>query len=297
MELFVANLEQHDIHLLSLWDEDYPVLLKESFNPPAVLFYQGVLPESEKMVAMVGARKATPYGVNAAHTFALELAREGVVIVSGGARGIDTKAHRGALDGGGVTVAVVANGLDICYPKSNKKLFYEIVEKGGAVISEYPPGMEPLAGNFPARNRIIAGLAKCTIVVEAAKRSGSLITSDFALEEGRDVFAIPGSIYSTESKGTNWLLRHGAIALTEPGDVLTEYGWNVSDVKESSRTRPLSFQELLVLQALSCDSAVSSEELVARTALAPPVLGSVLLGLQLDGLIEELRPGLYFKRG
>ena len=214
----------------------------------------------------------------------------------GGARGIDTKAHLGALAGKGITCAVVANGLDTAYPPENKALFADIIEKGGSVVSEYAFGVRPLAMNFPARNRIIAGLCRCVVVTEAALRSGSLITADFALEEGRDVFAVPGSIYSEMSKGTNALLRKGAIALTGIEDILSEYGWDAEEMKQSPPPFSLTLLEEAVLEALPCDQPVSQDELVVKTKLPPSQLSPLLLKLQLYGLIEEAGGTSYVKK-
>lgn len=288
-------LSAHCTKLVTLWDAAYPPLLKETYNPPPVLYYQGILPSFPKAAAVVGARRATPYGRNAAQTVAEQLARCGVAVVSGGARGIDTKAHAGALAGKGITCAVVANGLDKVYPPENKALFAEIIEKGGSIVSEYAFGVRPLAMNFPARNRIIAGLCRCVIVAEAALRSGSLITADFALEEGRDVFAVPGSIYSEMSKGTNELLRKGALVLTGADDILSEYHWKS---ESSLPTQPfaLTLLEEAVLDALSCEHPLSQDDIIIKTQLPPSQLLPLLLKLQLHGFIEDAGNASYIKR-
>lgn len=293
----LQQLSRHQTQLISLWDEDYPPALKLTYNPPVVLYYQGVLQDLTKSAAVVGARKATPYGRNVAQTLAENMAMHDIAVISGGARGIDAKAHTGALAQSGYTVAVVANGLDICYPPEHKGLFQEIVEKGGAVVSEYAFGMKPLAINFPARNRIIAGLGRCVVIVEAALRSGSLITADFALEEGRDVFSIPGSVYSEQSRGTNALLRKGAIPLTGIDDLLEEYGWNRSPAKKAPpKMMNLTLLETTVLDCLSCDEGRSREDITLQTQLLPAQIAPLLLRLQLLGLIEELPGSLYIKR-
>ena len=287
----------YDMQIVTYEHEAYPALLKATYNPPVVLYYWGTLPKEEKTAAIVGARKATPYGINAAETIARELSSHDVTIISGGARGIDTKAHCGALAAHGKTIAVVAHGLDTVYPRENKKLFRQIVDTGGAIITEYPLGVPPLALNFPARNRIIAGLARCVIVVEAALKSGSLITADAALEEGRDVFTVPGSIFSTMSRGTNSLLRKGAIALTQSEDVLTEYGWQTGLRGPQKTAISLTLSEMAVLDALSCDQAMSLDTLVVTTELTPPQLSAVVLRLQLYKLVEEVSRGKYIKKG
>lgn len=290
------QMEARGVQLVTYGDTEYPSLLKETYNPPVVLYYWGQLDGLEKSAAIVGARKATPYGLNAAQTIAEELARQDVVIVSGGARGIDTKAHCGALSASGQTIAVVAHGLDTIYPRENKKLFQNIIDTGGAVMTEYTFGVPPAAFNFPARNRIIAGISRCVIVVEAALKSGSLITADFALEEGRDVFAVPGSIFSTMSRGTNNLLRKGAIALAQSEDVLTEYGWERNAKQDMAKAVSLTLSESAVLDVLSCEEAMSQEKLVLTTELPVPQLMPILLRLQLYGLIEETGRGMYVKK-
>lgn len=231
LEQIEEKLYQLDIRCCTWEDSDYPPLLAETSNPPAVLFYCGALPCWERTVAIVGSRKATAYGIETAHQLAKELSAAGITIVSGGARGIDSASHTGAMEGGAPTVVVLACGLDRVYPPENRNLFHQVVERGGTMISEYPPGTPPLGRQFPARNRIIAGMSRGTLVVEAAERSGSLITSDFALEEGRDVFSVPGSIWLPSCKGTNQLIRNGAICCTSADDILSEYGWKEEENK------------------------------------------------------------------
>ena len=289
-------LSRYHVNLVTLWEGDYPQLLRETYNPPPVLYYQGSLPQFPKATAIVGARKATPYGRNAAYTLAEQMARSGIAVISGGARGIDTKAHLGALAGNGITCAVVANGLDTAYPPENRSLFSDIIEQGGSVVSEYAFGVRPLAINFPARNRIIAGLCRCVVVTEAALRSGSLITADFALEEGRDVFAVPGSIYSEMSKGTNALLRKGAIALTGIEDILSEYRWDTTKPEQTASPIALTLLEEAVLEVLSWDTPMTQDELIVKTQLPPSQLSPLLLKLQLYGIVEETGNTAYIKK-
>lgn len=292
----LAYLETYKVHLVTLWEDTYPAALQQTYNPPAVLYYRGDLPSTNRTAAIVGARKATPYGLNVTQTLSRMMASHDVLIVSGGARGIDTKAHKGALAQRGKTIAVVANGLDLTYPAENKRLFENIVDRGGAVISEYAFGMAPLAMNFPARNRIIAGLCHCTVVIEAALRSGSLITADFALEEGRDVFAVPGSIFSEMSKGTNELIRKGAFLLTKVEDMLQEYGWDQAiTAKPQEPAYTVTLEESAILQALAYDDVTSREELVIKTKFTPAEISTILLKLQLSGLVEELQ-GQFIRR-
>lgn len=204
-------------------DPDYPPLLKEIHAPPAVLYVHGRLPGAEEpCIAMVGTRQVTDYGAAAAERLAMGLAHVGVGVVSGMAAGVDTHAHYGALKGDGRTYAVLGCGLDVLYPASNRELSRRIVQSG-AVLSEYPPKTGPSRHHFPVRNRIIAGLSSGTVVVEAGQKSGSLITAGQALETGRDVFAVPGSIFSPMSEGTNQLLREGAKPACRVADILEEY--------------------------------------------------------------------------
>ncbi|MCL2747114.1 MAG: DNA-processing protein DprA [Oscillospiraceae bacterium] len=220
-------LEQCDIlslRVMTMQDADYPERLKNIHAPPSVLYIKGRLPtmDEEAALAIVGARKATPYGIQAAGRLSFSLAGSGMLIVSGLAAGIDAAAHAAALRAGAPTVAVLGCGADVPYPASNRSL-YEDVSSAGALVSEYPPGTRPLGGHFPMRNRIISGLTLGTMVVEAGEKSGALITAHHALEQGRDVFAVPGNIDAPGSVGTNRLLKEGAQMVTEPQDVLREY--------------------------------------------------------------------------
>ena len=220
-----------------------------------------------------------------------------MICLSGGARGIDTKAHEGALRGGGRTIVVTGCGQDRIYPHENWKLFERIIDGGGAVCSEFPFGIEPLAQNFPRRNRVIAGLSRCTVVVEADIRSGALITADFALEEGRDVFAVPGSIFSRTSRGTNGLLRNGAQAYTAASDVAGEYGWIEAIAQESGSAAAavsLSDEETRLWEILRTDEAVSAEELAMRTNMAADAVARLLLSLQLKDIVD-MKGGMYMR--
>lgn len=288
-----AELRKRDIHVATWRDETYPPLLKETANPPAVLFYRGEAPVWSRTVAIVGARKATAYGVNAASHLAEALAKEGVTVISGGARGVDTASHTGCLSGGAPTAAVLACGLDVTYPPENRNLFRRICEAGGAILSEYPLGTPPLGRQFPARNRIIAGMCRAVVVTEAAERSGSLITADFALEEGRDVFAVPGSIWSPMSRGTHKLIRNGAICCTGAEDILSEYGWGAPAEEEKSPARQLTLEEEMVYRFCCMGETVSAESLLAQSGLSMTKLTMILLSLTMKGYITEEGPGRY----
>lgn len=213
------------IQVLTLEHASYPRSLRTITDPPLVLYVRGTLPDFENQLAIsiVGTRKATPYGLQAARYFAGTLAQNGCIIVSGMALGIDGAANRAALEAGEATVAVLGSGVDVCYPSGHKRLMEDIIAHG-AVISEYPPGSEPAAKHFPARNRIITALSRGTLVVEAPKKSGALISADLALEQGRDVFAVPGDINRPNSAGCNILIRQGGAELVQtPSDILSYY--------------------------------------------------------------------------
>ena len=267
----------------------YPALLRELHDPPPRLYLRGGPVELLDLpaVAIVGARSCSPYGAQVARELARELGAAGVVVVSGLARGVDGEAHRGALAAGGLTVAVLGCGIDRDYPRAHAQLAGRIAESG-AVVSEYPPGVEPSPWRFPARNRIVAGLARATVVVEARERSGALITADFALELGRDVFAVPGEITSALSAGTNDLIRQGATPLLGAGDVLEALGLE--------RTPPrvpdtLSAGARTLLDPLS-ETARTLDELGRLTGLESAAMAAALTELELAGLVASA-DGMY----
>ncbi|MBO4292929.1 MAG: DNA-processing protein DprA [Clostridia bacterium] len=212
----------NQIKEISILDENYPELLKSIYDPPKCLYVVGNIEIlNSPGIAIVGCREATEYGKKAAMYFSYNLAKQGITIVSGLARGIDSYSHIGALQAKGNTIAVIGSGLDIIYPKENEQLAKKIIEQGGAIISEYPLGTRPTQDHFPARNRIISGLSKAVLVVEAKEKSGSLITADFAMEQGKEVYAVPGNINSLNSVGTNNLIKDGAIPVSNFSDILT----------------------------------------------------------------------------
>ena len=220
------DLEQRGIEPITLLDDAYPANLRQVADPPPVLFVRGRLdPSDTRAVALIGTRRATSYGQVVADRLARDLAAAGVTVVSGLARGVDTSAHRASVGAGGRTLAVLGNGLDQVYPPENTELARQIIEQNaGAVVSEFAPGVRPDAVNFPRRNRIISGLSLATVIVEAGQRSGALITADFALEQGREVLAVPGSIFGPMSVGSNQLLRQGATPVTCADDILEAIG-------------------------------------------------------------------------
>lgn len=263
------------VRLVALEDGDYPSSLRQTSDPPPVLYVKGALPTAEYCFAVVGARACTAYGERAAAYFAGELARRGIPIVSGGARGIDAAAHEACLNAGGQTVAVMGCGLDIDYPPQNGALFRRIVANGGALVTEFPPGVAPLPGNFPARNRIIVGLAQGVLVAEAARRSGALITANIAADEGRDVYCVPGNIFDRTSIGCHELIRTGAKLVDTPQDILED--------KESC--------ELRMRRRVSQPTIFEAAQPAANVAAEPATkLGADLLRLLQGGArtLEEL---------
>jgi DNA processing protein len=272
-------------------DPLYPPLLSQLHDPPARLYVRAAALEllSRPAVAIVGARSCSSYGSEVARSLARELAAAGLVIVSGLARGIDGEAHRGALDGKGATVAVLGCGIDRDYPRAHANLARK-VEATGAIVSEYPPGVEPAPWRFPARNRIIAGLALAIVVVEARERSGALITADFALELGRDVFAVPGEITAARSAGTNNLLRQGAAPLLSAEDVLGALG-----LEPVARSTPAVSETAADLLRLLDDSPQSADELVRASGWPTEDVAAVLVELELAGAVSSA-DGIYRRR-
>lgn len=265
-------------------DPRYPGLLGAIFDPPPGLWLRGEADEAvlgRPAVAVVGARACSGYGRTVARMLGREAASAGAVVVSGMARGIDGEAHRGALEAGGQTVAVLGCGIDRDYPAAHAELARRIVGSGGLIVSEYEPGVEPAPWRFPARNRIIAGLALATVVVEARERSGALITADFALEQGRDVLAVPGEITAATSAGTNSLLRQGAIPVTCAADLLEVLGLEPS---AASPAKPDDPDQAAVIATLG--EGLSSVDEIARAAgLDAAAAASVLAALELDGRV------------
>jgi DNA processing protein len=286
-------------HLITLADPAYPRELLTSADPPILLYAKGRIELlQEPMLAVVGSRNATRQGELDAEAFSATLSNAGLTIASGLALGIDAAAHRGGLKGKGATVAVIGTGIDRIYPARNADLARRIAEEG-IIISEFPLGMGPIAHNFPRRNRIIAGLGRGCLVVEAAERSGSLITARLAAEAGREVFAIPGSIHSTLARGCHRLIRQGAKLVESAEDILEELKWE-GVVRpfpsiNTETTQPTA-EELKVINALG-DAPCDLETLVTRSGLTPDALLAMLLPMELDGRIASLPGGRYQKLG
>lgn len=292
----LTALQTCNARLVSYWDVEYPPLLKQIHDPPALLYVRGQLPTGS-CFAIVGSRKATPGGLRLTEEIAAELATRKVTVVSGLARGIDTAAHRGALSVGGPTVAVLGCGIDRAYPQENVDLFQQILQKN-AIISEYPPGAEPLAGHFPGRNRIISGLSTGVLVVEAADGSGSLITGDFALEQSRELFAVPGAVKSATSFGTNRLIKQGAQVVTEAGDILHAL-WPQSQggsatPQDDPLLEELEGAALTLYQSLDFEPK-QADDLGRACGLTPMELSAILLDLELRGGIQTLPGGRYIR--
>ncbi len=290
-----TRLEGCQARIVSFWDDAYPPSLRTLHDPPALLYVRGSLPEGPAL-AVVGSRRCSLAGQQATGRLAREIAGQGVTIISGLARGIDSAAHQGALDADGATVAVLGCGIDRIYPRENKSLFHDICAQG-AVISEYLPGSEPLAGHFPGRNRIISGLCRGVLVVEAARDSGSLITAEFALEQGREVFAMPGSISAPNSCGVNNLIKEGAHLVTEPQDILNILRPGTKTAPRSTHLEHLenlSEQEKMLIEQLS-DEPVQIDDLARKSGLTPMELSAILLQLELRGTVCQL-PGMRYIR-
>lgn len=298
----LENIYRHNIKVITLDDKLYPLYLKNIYDPPVVLYMKGNIEEDEKYLAVVGSRKATSYGLGMAQTISCELAKYGITVVSGMARGIDSFAHKGALGSNGRTIAVLGCGLDIVYPYENKKLMESIIENG-ACISEYLPGTTPCAGNFPARNRIISGMSLGVIVIEAGERSGSLITANFALEQGREVFALPGNVNSINSTGTNKLIKEGAKIVTGIDDILEELNISFSEekikdfftrkLKDDKLFKGLDDEERKIAVSLKTEP-FHIDAIAKKTGFSIQMVSSILVMLELKGVVEQL-PGKIYK--
>lgn len=310
----LAQCQQLGYHILTLQDAAYPARLRNIYDPPCVLYIRGRLPmiDEEVCVASVGTRSATPYGITCAEKLGYGLGSGGAIVVSGLARGIDTAIIRGALRSGGVTLGVLGNGLDVIYPKENRDI-YDDVAASGALISEYPPGTSPKPGHFPVRNRILSGLCQATLVVEAPDKSGALITARSAMEQGRDVFAVPGPIDVETSRGCNHLIRDGAGLVSDGWDILREYTAQYPHLKPAKATaeplvlgyeerqleaakptgellslekakNTLTDDQITILQTMG-DTPVVADDIIERSDLPTRRVLSALTLLELDGYV------------
>lgn len=289
----LALIEKYNVHLLSLLDDEYPRLLKYSYNPPVVLYVKGnLLPEDDMSFAVVGTRKPTQYGKIAVRRIVPKLVLAGFTIVSGLAYGIDGAAHQEALNAGGRTVAVFGTGLDVVYPAANRELAKRVLTNG-AIISEIPLGREIEAWNFANRNRIISGMSKGTLVVEGAKTSGALLTAKFALEQNRDIYAIPGNINSPQSEGPNYLIKLGAKIVSSPEDILEEYKLSLKLVNETSsadvkpKVKLNESEEKIYKLLIKNEKNLSLDKMVELSDESPAALSSVLLQMEFKGLVKR----------
>lgn len=295
----LSTLQRLGARMVTRWEPGYPVNLGDIYDPPAILFIRGeILPKDAKAVAIVGTRNPTRYGREMAEAVTKGLVREGVTIVSGLARGIDTACHQAALKEGGRTIGVLGCGLDVVYPKENASLVGEIV-RNGAVITEFRPGMPPMATNFYRRNRVVSGLSRGVVVVEAGRKSGSLITADHAADQNRDVFAVPGNVMNLRSRGPHKLLRDGAALVESAQDIIEALfarssGPVQSSVFEVQEPGDLSDTARTVLEGIDPDP-VPIDVLCESLGIDAGTLAGVLLDLELRGLIRQY-PGKMFGR-
>jgi len=284
-----------EIKSLSIKDKNYPLPLKKIKDPPRVLYFLGKIQEKENCLAVVGTRRCSSYGKEAAFKIVSDLVESGLTIVSGFAPGIDTIAHKTAIEKGKRTIAVLGTGLDrkSIYPKENLKLVEKILESGGALISEFKPGTHGTKYTFPKRNRIISGLSLGVLVIEARLKSGSLITAEYAKEQKRKIFALPGPIFSQTSKGCHFLIKNGAKLVESAEDILEELGMNKLRVKKE-KVEGKTSQESLILEALK-EGALNIEKIIEKTKLSPSRVASLLSILEIEGKVKNLGGNIFSK--
>lgn len=296
----MRRAEQLNARIIPFTDPSYPGLLREIHDPPILLYTRGKpIPALQNFIAIVGSRNATEYGRKAAQKIAAGLAENGFGVSSGLARGIDASAHWGCIRARGFTIAVLGTGVDIRYPRSNAKLFDRILEQG-AVVSDFPLGTAPEPKNFPMRNRIISGISKGVVVVEATRKSGSLITAGLAVEQGRDVFAVPGSIDSFKSRGPHFLIKQGASLIEHAEDILSDMGYlhiqenQGENEPTATPPSPLEPEEERILSCLG-PYPMHIDQIIRSTGCAPGETASILTRLELMGLVAQM-PGMMFLR-
>jgi len=328
LDYIIHKIDEYKMDVTTFLDKDFPSILNHIYNPPAILFMRGnraLLDKRLNRIALVGARRCSLYGRNVARMLGKELGKYSTIIVSGGARGIDTHGHEGLLASQGYGIVVMGCGLDIAYPRENSKLFDRILEKNGLLLSEYPPGTPPSAKHFPARNRIISGLSRGVIVVEAKASSGSLITADMAVSEGRDVFVVPCNLLDHTADGNKFLMRNGAFVLTGYEDIVKEYHLTLRDmystkeklsppnkrdtigVKDSNEivnhgqgvdTQGLSMLSFnvdrsIILSEIPHDRCITVSDILKATSIPLQQLQPLLLELEMEGAIENHPPRGY----
>ena len=297
-------VKKNDVNIITNQDDLYPQKLLNVYDRPPYIYVRGNLNKDDVNIAIVGSRAASTYGKYTTERISRELAQKGVTIVSGMARGIDSAAHRGAITAQGRTIAILGSGLDVIYPPENKKLFNEIIENG-AVISEFPLGTPPRSANFPARNRIISGMSYGVVIVEAGEKSGSLITARLALEQGREVFAVPGSIDSAGSRGTNKLIKQGAKLIENIDDILEEIMPQIEITTVSKPASTLGGENIATEQHAILNEGdqkifdsvspgrIHIDDLISSTGLSSADLLSALTRMELDGIVQQ-HPGKFF---
>ena len=328
LDYIIHKIDEYKMDVTTFLDKDFPSILNHIYNPPAILFMRGnraLLDKRLNRIALVGARRCSLYGRNVARMLGKELGKYSTIIVSGGARGIDTHGHEGLLASQGYGIVVMGCGLDIAYPRENTKLFDQILQNNGLLVSEYPPGTPPSAKHFPARNRIISGLSRGVIVVEAKASSGSLITADMAVSEGRDVFVVPCNLLDHTADGNKFLMRNGAFVLTGYEDIVKEYHLTLRDmfstkeklsppnkrdtmgVKDSNQmvnhgqgvdTQGLSMLSFnvdrsLILSEIPHDRCITVSDILKATSIPLQQLQPLLLELEMEGAIENHPPRGY----
>lgn len=328
LDYIIHKMDEYKMDVTTFLDKDFPSILNHIYNPPAILFMRGnraLLDKRLNRIALVGARRCSLYGRNVARMLGKELGKYSTIIVSGGARGIDTHGHEGLLASLGYGIVVMGCGLDIVYPRENTKLFDRILQNNGLLVSEYPPGTPPSAKHFPARNRIISGLSRGVIVVEAKASSGSLITADMAVSEGRDVFVVPCNLLDHTADGNKFLMRNGAFVLTGYEDIVKEYHLTLRDmfsakeklsppnkrdtmgVKDSNQivnhgqgvdTQGLSMLSFnldrsLILSEIPHDRCITVSDILKATSIPLQQLQPLLLELEMEGAIENHPPRGY----
>lgn len=294
LEEYFKKLEKLSVNFVTISDRNYPENLKNLNDAPMVLYYKGNIKRSDKnAVAIVGSRKITSYGRDVTTKFAYELASYGITIVSGLAFGVDVAAHKACLEAGGRAIAVLASGLDSITPQSNSWLGEKIIKSGGALISEYPLGHKPLKSDFPERNRIISGLSKAVLVIEGARKSGTLHTASHAAEQGRQVFAVPGQITSPMSEAPHFLIKNGAKMATSVKDILDELDLQLKvDHEEVEKVMPDGKEEKIIAGILDKEP-MHTDEIVRLTGLDINVVSSKLTMMEIKGIIKNLGSGVY----
>ncbi|MFA5392509.1 MAG: DNA-processing protein DprA [Candidatus Paceibacterota bacterium] len=289
------KLEQHQIKFITLKDQEYPLLLKEISYPPLGLYLKGEIPKNTNLLSVVGTRKISSYGKLAIEKLLKDLISYNFVIISGLALGVDTLSHKIALDKGGKTIAVLGTGLDRIFPVDNKFLSQKIIQNG-ALISEYPLGTIPFKSHFPWRNRIISGLSPATLVIEAPEKSGALITANFALEQNRDVFAVPGSVFNNNSLGTNKLIKQGAKLISQTEDILEEYHIKISTTPKIAKTIHFDNQlEKEIYETLETSESLLVDKIIEKVNHKTTEVLVSLASLELKGLIKHLEGDRYSK--